>query len=307
MRREWPCAARPGELPAGHELATPEAPRPYRATPDRRRDEPAQSDLVPHGDGRDRALPVPPSHEASSRVGGTVTNVYAPSPTRSRAVRVRCRRGSRAGGTDSPTMDESLPHAGADGYGRSRHDPAGRGQLRATVSWEEVIEATFSALGAGEPLSIEVVAAEAGVARNAVLDHFPTVQRLARAVVDRLVDQWEGELLSLVVEPSTTTARLRAYVVLALNADLGPADLAVIADAGLRRELREQWTRRLDAWLSTAARAGHQGPLAAARLIADGAWLNRALETSTLDALDRAHVLEIALALIEEGERVTTS
>ncbi len=201
-------------------------------------------------------------------------------------------------------MTEALPHAATDGYGWCTGSPPGRGRLPAGVTRQEVLDATLSALGAGQPLTLDVVAREAGVATAGVVAHFPTTELLALAVVDRLVDHWEAELNSLVEEAASPAARLRAYVVFTLESDLGPADLAVIGDAGLRRQLQQQWNRRLGPWFGAEDDPRSRIPLVAARLVADGAWLNRALGTVELDALDRAHVLEIALRLIAEAEEV---
>ncbi|MEN5072908.1 TetR family transcriptional regulator [Isoptericola cucumis] len=167
----------------------------------------------------------------------------------------------------------------------------------------EILDAALAALGHGHPLTIDAVARQAGLTKPGVVHHFPTKEVLAVAVVDRLVDRWTADLESRAGETSAPQDRLRAYVDFALTADLDPSDLALLSDVRLRDRLNRQWTERLRPWFGEELTSSPHGraALQAVRLIADGAWLDRALGIIDLDEGERARILALALRLIDEA------
>ncbi|MEU4364970.1 TetR family transcriptional regulator [Promicromonospora sp. NPDC023987] len=169
----------------------------------------------------------------------------------------------------------------------------------------EILDAALLVLRQGEPLTIDAVARQAGLTKPGVVHHFATKEVLTVAVVDRLVDLWTAQLTERVPENASPQDRLRAYVDFSLTADLDPADLAVLSDVRLRDRLREQWTGRLAPWFGQAIATDARGRavLQAARLLADGAWFDRALGIVELDERERAAILAVGLRLIDEGSR----
>lgn len=167
----------------------------------------------------------------------------------------------------------------------------------------EILDAALEALRQGESLTLDAVAREAGLTKPGVVHHFATKETLTVAVVDRLVDLWVAELEARAGESSTPQDRLRAYVDFAFTADLDPSDLALLSDVRLRHKLTEQWTTRLRPWFGAdvAASARGRASLDAARLLADGAWFDRALGIVDLDEGERTRILAVALRLVDEG------
>lgn len=166
-------------------------------------------------------------------------------------------------------------------------------------SRSEILDAALDVLRDGETLTLDAVARTAGLTKPGVVHYFPTKEALAHAVVDWAVDAWEAELLACVGAHADQRMRLRAYVEYALLGDTDPADLAFLADARLRVALTEQWARRVSPWVGSDSTSDPRAQ--AVRLLADGAWLHRALGTVTLTEAQRRDILAVALDLIEEA------
>ncbi|SKC62354.1 TetR/AcrR family transcriptional regulator [Krasilnikoviella flava] len=168
----------------------------------------------------------------------------------------------------------------------------------------EILDAGLAALRHGEPLTLDAVARRAGLTKPGVVHHFPTKAALAVAVVDRLVDRWIADLESRAGETSSTPQdRLRAYVDFALTADLDPSDLALLSDVRLCDRLVRQWTDRLHPWFGEELTSSPRGRAAlhAVRLIADGAWFDRALGIVDLDEDERTRIIDVAHRLVDEA------
>ena len=71
----------------------------------------------------------------------------------------------------------------------------------------------------------------------------------------------------------------------------------------LRDNLAEQWVTRLGPWFGDdlTGTPAQRGSFRAARLIADGAWFNKALGITTTHDDETATLLAIAQHLIDEG------
>lgn len=166
----------------------------------------------------------------------------------------------------------------------------------------EILDSALDVLRRGDSLTMDSVAREAGLTKPGVVHHFATKETLAVAVVDRLVDLWEAELLARVDADSDESERLRAYLDYALMGDLDPSDLALIADVRLRDKLRDRWITRLDPWFGEGQADDVTRPsLRAARFIADGAWFDRALGIVDYDEHERSAILKVAMDLIGAG------
>lgn len=166
------------------------------------------------------------------------------------------------------------------------------------TSKNNVLDSALQALRQGEVLTIDAVAQHAGLTKPGVVHHFPTKEALTVAVVNRVLDLWEDELQARADKESSATEKLKAYVDWTLMGQLDPSDLALLADARLREKLSEQWSTRLDPWLGSQLR---DPKIQAARLIADGAWFDRALGVIKLSQASREEIRAIALTLINES------
>ena len=169
----------------------------------------------------------------------------------------------------------------------------------------EILDAALVALRRGGPLTLDSVAQEVGLTKPGIVHHFRTKSALTVAVVERLMDLWELDLTSRVDADADARARLRAYIDFAFTSDLDPSDLALLSDARLQQRLNELWVTRLAPWFgeSITDDPAELASIRAARLLADGAWFDRALGTVDFTEADRAAILAIALQLTERTSR----
>ena len=171
----------------------------------------------------------------------------------------------------------------------------------------EILECAVEVLKRHEAFTLDAVAREAGLTKPGVVHHFATKDTLVVAVAEYIVDQWEADLRARACDDDTPQGRLRSYVDYALTSDFDASDLALLADVRLRTRLRDLWLDRLDSWLGWAidGPAEYRAALRAARLLADGAWMNSALDIPTVHDDERAALHTIALDLINEGSPET--
>lgn len=161
----------------------------------------------------------------------------------------------------------------------------------------EILDSALDVLRAGEALTIDAVARASGLTKPGIVHHFSTKEGLALAVLEHLLAKWETELSERVGKGVGQTARLRAYIEYSLLGNMDPADIALLADPRLRDKLSARWAESMDMWFGTS----EDPHVVAARLIADGAWIDRCLGILPLDESVRTAIAGIALALLDEG------
>ncbi|HLR46924.1 MAG TPA: TetR family transcriptional regulator, partial [Deinococcales bacterium] len=157
-----------------------------------------------------------------------------------------------------------------------------------------LLELATSILSRGEVLTLDRLAAEAGLSKAGVIHHFRTKEGLMRAVLGSVLDRWEEELEQRAAARPGPHARLRAYIDHSFTEQFDASNLAFLADVHLRDELRQAWLQRLSSWLGDATDAGQT----AARLLADGVWFNQALGTARFSADLRQELQSIAESLL---------
>lgn len=172
------------------------------------------------------------------------------------------------------------------------------------VTKDEILDAALTSLREGETLTLDTVARYAGLTKPGLVHHFKTKEILTVAVVERLMDLWESELIARVGENADGRDRLRAYIDFAFTAEMDPSDLALLADARLRDKLGELWIDRLEPWFGESITADpvETASLRAARLLADGAWFDRALGTVQFTPSELGEILALAQQLIERKD-----
>lgn len=168
---------------------------------------------------------------------------------------------------------------------------------------QQLLDDAISVLRRGGVVTIDSVAAEAGMSKAGVVHHFPSKEALMVGLVDRVLDIWEDELTTAVEGATDPVERLRAYVDLGVLSDFDGGDLALLADVKLRDTLTAQWQERLRPWFGEDApgTAAQKASLRTARLIADGAWTGQAIGFFTMTGEQKALVRGIAQRLIDEG------
>ena len=163
----------------------------------------------------------------------------------------------------------------------------------------EILDSALEVLRSGGALTIDAVARAVGITKPGVVHHFPTKETLTVAVTEHLLGGWEEELAARTGDGAEPVDRLRAYVELTLLGEMDVADVALVADLRLREKLAALWSARMSSWFGELDAPA----LVAARLMADGAWIDRCLGMFDLSAQKRAAVTAVALGLIDEGAR----
>ncbi|KQQ49792.1 TetR/AcrR family transcriptional regulator [Plantibacter sp. Leaf314] len=167
----------------------------------------------------------------------------------------------------------------------------------------EILDHAIEVLRRSEALTIDAVAREAGLTKPGVVHHFPTKEKLVVSVVDRITAKWEADLTSRAPAATTPREKLAAYVDYALTSDFDNSDLAFMVDVRIRDGLAEQWVARLSPWFGDDLEGTpiERASLRAARLIADGAWLNKAFGINVTRDDETATLRAITQRLIGEG------
>lgn len=158
-----------------------------------------------------------------------------------------------------------------------------------------LLELATSILSRGDVLTLDTLAAEADLSKAGVIHHFRTKEGLMRAVIEAILDRWEEELAARAAVRPGPHARLRAYIDHSFTETFDASSLAFLADVRLRDELRQLWSDRLASWIDDSGKPSH----AAARLLADGAWLNQALGTADFSPGLKRELQAIAEGLLD--------
>ncbi|GAA1659248.1 TetR/AcrR family transcriptional regulator [Glycomyces endophyticus] len=166
----------------------------------------------------------------------------------------------------------------------------------------QILDGAIAMLRAGESLSLESAAKHAGLTKPGLMYHFPTKEALMLALVDRVVDDWEGEVAGLLdgpVETAAPAARIGAYLEWALRGEADLSDLVMFADPRLCERLTARWVERMRPWLTVPEDLGpaERARLTAVRLIADGLWFADAMDNLPPDAQERAALRDLARSM----------
>lgn len=150
---------------------------------------------------------------------------------------------------------------------------------------------TIAARDGVPALTLDAVAAEAGVSKGGLLYHFASKEALLAGLVESALGGWSAAIEqaeSADQEPAGRAAR--AYVRAACDPAEDPSrELALLAAAALDPRSAQAWRAAVDRW---AADDAPDLDLLVARLAADGLWLARALGLYDLDAGRIAAVTE---------------
>jgi AcrR family transcriptional regulator len=140
-----------------------------------------------------------------------------------------------------------------------------------------------------EALTLDAVAAEAGVSKGGLLYHFPTKDALIQGMLVAALDRFDDDLAQQAQgEPGDLG---RAY--LRVTAAAGSEDPTLIAAFAQRPEIIEPMRERYARW-TAALLEDAKDPVEAwvMRLTADGLWLADALNLSPPDSALRAKIAD---------------
>jgi AcrR family transcriptional regulator len=152
-------------------------------------------------------------------------------------------------------------------------------------------------------LTLDAVAAEAGISKGGLLYHFPSKGDLIRAMLDLLLGDLDDELDDLPAQDSNDHASgawLRGYIRASVRVTADTRDLkaALLAASAANPDLLKPMRERYREWQAAAEDDGLDPALATLlRLAADGLWIADLLDLAPPAADLRARVVDRMLAL----------
>ena len=169
----------------------------------------------------------------------------------------------------------------------------------------DAAEAVVIEVGAAH-MTLEAVAAKAGVSKGGLLYHFPTKEALLKAMLNRHLQRLDEARKKKCAElQDDTTREIKAYVLSSLVRDrktecISAALLAAVAhDPRLLEPVRDEYQQRLAEFTSSGLRFERAAVIA---LAADGLRLLEILSLSPLKDNQRKHVIEEMLRLAKDKE-----
>jgi AcrR family transcriptional regulator len=156
-------------------------------------------------------------------------------------------------------------------------------------------------------LTLEAVAAEAGLSKGGLLYHFSTKEALLAAMVDRLVVVTEQRIEAHRKHDTSHGSWVRGYLEactldgVAEDDPTGRLAVALLAAGAIDPELIASLRLRQDHWREMLSRDGIDPAMAfIVRLAADGLWMNDIFAIPVLAAGERRDVLKRLRSLTRE-------
>jgi AcrR family transcriptional regulator len=143
-------------------------------------------------------------------------------------------------------------------------------------------------------MTLDAVAAAAGVSKGGLLYHFPSKDALLRAMVDRLVDDYQAAIRSNEEADGDPVGRSARSYVRTGSATMRNSDvwLGLVAALGEGPDLLEPWREVCAGWVETDRSEGVDVVAATiARLATDGLWFADVLGIEPFDPELRGEIL----------------
>ncbi|MEI2639119.1 MAG: TetR/AcrR family transcriptional regulator [Microthrixaceae bacterium] len=137
-------------------------------------------------------------------------------------------------------------------------------------------------------VTFDAVSQEANLSRGGIIYHFPSKDELLIAMVERIAEVWEEELLAALDRPwfeSTPVQRVKAYLQVAVGST-AQSDIAMMIDPAVPFDGEHPIQRVVRRWVPSAAEATDSEAAFEyylIRLAADGLWLHSALDIEPFD------------------------
>ena len=149
-------------------------------------------------------------------------------------------------------------------------------------------------------LTLDAVAAEAGVSKGGVLYHFAS----KRALIDGLLSRWLDDFEAQLTGEDLLTAYVHACDLSAADADHSASEFGLLAGMIEEPEVLEVARERYAEWM-TRMLAGAADPVDTwlVRLAADGLWYSDLLGIAAPEGADRRRLIERLVALGQGGSR----
>lgn len=151
-------------------------------------------------------------------------------------------------------------------------------------------------------VTIDAVAAEAGLTKAGVLYHFPSKHQLLVAVQEHLAEEWEAQLIAAAggtADGVPLPRRVAAYARVSAES-ASRAELVLMIEATAAPEIDAPIRAVIDRWVPSvdaALRDPELWPYVLARLASDGLWVGDAKRD--LPSADRARIAAAIAAIAE--------
>lgn len=154
-----------------------------------------------------------------------------------------------------------------------------------------------------QALTLDAVAAEAGVSKGGLLYHFASKRELLDALVERWIDAWQADLDADERGDGFTAAFVRTSHLGGAGQEERAAETALLAAMVAEPEVLAAARERYATWQDRVEREGGD-PVAAtvARLAADGLWLADLLGLAPPQGDLRQAVLDRLLELAQQHD-----
>lgn len=155
-------------------------------------------------------------------------------------------------------------------------------------------------------LTLDAVAAEAGVSKGGLLYHFPAKDDLIRGLVDRLVARFDARVAGALAGGQRSF--LEAYVVASVEDDDIATAAALVAAVALSPSLLDPLRARYGQWSRDLAASGlDQTTVLLIRLALDGLWFSDALALDPPTPAARQALARALIALSRHGSTTTAA
>lgn len=154
-----------------------------------------------------------------------------------------------------------------------------------------------------QAVTLDSVAAAAGLTKAGLLYHFPGRRELLVAVYAHLAAEWEADMVAELgdVDPATASPRERlgAYIKVS-SRPMSKAELVYLADARDDGELIQAWRDVADRWIPPFEEMASHPEAMVACLAADGLWIHDVLSGRLLPEGMRDVLVEWILGLVDQ-------
>lgn len=163
-------------------------------------------------------------------------------------------------------------------------------------------------------ITLDAVAAEAGLTKSGVIYHFPTKAELLEGIHSELAARWEQQLTDLLdaagVDPADATPRDRLAAYIRASAETATAgEYLFVSDAETTRANAEQWDAVSARWVADAPQPEPDGSFSPtamrrfiAQLAADGLWSHAFVNGERMSPELRTATAEAIIAQLDDDD-----
>ncbi len=183
--------------------------------------------------------------------------------------------------------------------------------MRSTICVDKLLDAAQTVVlqGGAASITLDAVAAEAGVSKGGLLHHFPSKEKLIEAMVVRIVAEWRQDVMDAIeAQPHGPGRVARAFLAMSFEDHPDFADCvrrstvvlltALTANPKLVQPLRDVY-RELETLIANDGLKPGYGEAVLSAI--DGLWFSKIFGTREVSA-ERSAAIRASLArLVEEG------